>query len=256
MALLNEPADFTASTLTVLALNAFKNRVYEEIGTSSGGDKPGDDQGNLSNLNIAVAAAIQKAKIADTAVVCGNTVDTGTQTITRPTVFTGGFTASGTVTVTPNIGTGGETASLGGLIDFQAGATGNVGGGEDNLFSYTLPANTLTTSLRGIKITGAGTTSGANPVIVRLKFGATTIVSHTLDNVAGGWEVEAKVFRTALNTQVTWSFARQGGASADPINVQYTAAAITETATIVLQFTGEGTANNDIVQNVMMVEAL
>jgi hypothetical protein len=93
MALLTKPSDFTATTLGVTALNDAINRLYTELGyTLASG---GDDQGDLTDVNIAVAAAIQRTKIADTAVVCGNTIGAGTQTVTRPTVFAGGLTATG-----------------------------------------------------------------------------------------------------------------------------------------------------------------
>lgn len=81
MSLLTKPADYTATTLAVADLNDLKNRIYDDYGTT------GNNQGSIANANIATSAAIQKSKVADTAVVCGDTVDVGTQTITRDTMF-------------------------------------------------------------------------------------------------------------------------------------------------------------------------
>ncbi len=108
MALLTKPADFTAAVPSVSALNDAINRLYTELGyTSASG---GDDQGDLTDVNIAAAAAVQRTKIADTAVVCGNTVDAGTQTVTRPTVFSGGVTFGGS----------GSTVGVGESIDLTS----------------------------------------------------------------------------------------------------------------------------------------
>lgn len=72
MGLLTNPADFTASTLTSTALNTFKNTLFTWAGTTVNG------QGSISDANIDTAAAIQRTKIADTAVVAGNSTSPGT----------------------------------------------------------------------------------------------------------------------------------------------------------------------------------
>lgn len=81
MGLIVKPADYTATTLTPTALNDLKNTIYDAFGTTA------NLQGAINYLNVAVSAALRATQIADTGVVCGNTVNAGTQTITRPTVF-------------------------------------------------------------------------------------------------------------------------------------------------------------------------
>lgn len=79
MALVTEPADYVAGdTLNETLLNGLKNPIYDEF------------NGNIDNANIKAGAAIVSSKVADTAVVQGNTVGPGTQTITRPTTVSGG----------------------------------------------------------------------------------------------------------------------------------------------------------------------
>ena len=84
MATIVKPAAFTAATLTPAQLNAVVDTIYDEFGTTTNG------QGNITDVNIAVSAAVQRTKVADTALVAGNTVGAGTQTVTRPTEFTAG----------------------------------------------------------------------------------------------------------------------------------------------------------------------
>lgn len=85
MGLVVKPPQFTATTLTVSAINTLMNTVYDEFGATVGSG--GTGAGNIQDANVASNAAIAKSKVADVAVVCTNTVSAGTQTITRPTSF-------------------------------------------------------------------------------------------------------------------------------------------------------------------------
>lgn len=79
MALITEPADYTNDdTFDETLLNELKNPIYNEF------------NGNIDNANVKTGAAIEPAKIADTALVQTNTVAPGTQTVSRPTEFTAG----------------------------------------------------------------------------------------------------------------------------------------------------------------------
>jgi len=79
MALVTEPADYVpGDTVNETLLNGLKNPIYDEF------------NGNIDDANIKSGAAISTSKVADTAVVQGNTVGPGTQTITRPTTVSGG----------------------------------------------------------------------------------------------------------------------------------------------------------------------
>lgn len=261
MSLLNKPADYTASVPTVDDFNILKNRIYDDYGTTA------NLQGSISNANIAVSAAIQKSKIADTAVVCGNTVDAGSQTITRTTVFS-------SENLSTSLGTGATAVLATGVLNSNVTAVGNVGiSGPDDLISYTLPANTLTTSARGVRVTAWGiTASTANTKVLRLMFGANAVVtSPTLTaSVAWRWRISAIIVRTGLNTQDVYGefFAAPAagvvvGSAANTTTGNFAASADfnarteTETGTIVIKGqTTTTTGTDDVIQEGLLVEMI
>lgn len=84
MAILTKPAQFAAGTLTVAAINALMNTIYNEFGSAVDGFG-GTGAGNITDANCAGSMALGRSKVADIAVVCNNAVSAGTQTIVRPT---------------------------------------------------------------------------------------------------------------------------------------------------------------------------
>lgn len=246
MGLLTKPADFTATTLTVVALNDLKNRIYDEFGSTSASG--GDDQGEISDANISTTAAIDKTKIADTAVVCGNTVSAGTQTITRPLAVTGGLTSQA--------GTGSAAPTVLGVLHTDATVVGNVGAGEDDLMSYTMPANTLVALARGLRIVAWGSiANNANAKQLSMYFGADQPVDVALTTGAAyGWRIETYILRTTAGN-FTSSGILWWGAGAT-ISVGRVPLAETETAAIIIKCTGEAVADNDITQEGFVVEAI
>ena len=137
MATIVKPAAFTAATLTPAQLNAVVDTIYDEFGTTTNG------QGNITDVNIAVSAAIQRTKVADTALVAGNTVGAGTQTVTRPTEFTGGALRIDT-------STNNRTAAT--LIADGATTIVATAGKQWQMFYYANPsaATTITTMTGGV----------------------------------------------------------------------------------------------------------
>jgi hypothetical protein len=130
-------------------------------------------------------------------------------------------------------------------------AVGNVGTGEDNLKSYTLPANSLIADDRGVRITAWGTkANNADAKTLKLYFGSAAILTHSLGtSAAGNWKIEALVFRTGSSTQDY--MADLTGTDTDQ---ESGTATETDTSTIVIKCTGEATSNNDIVQDGLLVE--
>jgi hypothetical protein len=131
---------------------------------------------------------------------------------------------------------------------------GNIGVGEDNLFLYTVPANTLTVNGELIEFTVYGaTTNNANVKTLRVYFGATLIGSFALTiNSAALWKLSGVIIRTGAATQLGRSEAIHTF-TAPPI-VSSGTPAETLSGAVVLKVTGEATANNDITVAALIVK--
>lgn len=150
-----------------------------------------------------------------------------------------------------------DIVMVGGSSDVQVSTAGvgNVGTGEDDLLTYTLPASALGTDGDYIEITGFGTfAANANNKRVRVYFGATAILDTTALPLNGGtWNFRSKVFRTGAATQQTETmWLKSGSGAAILVNI----ASPTETlsSTVVVKVTGEATSNNNIVQRSLVVK--
>jgi hypothetical protein len=140
---------------------------------------------------------------------------------------------------------------------------GNVGGGEDNLITYSLPANSFRGAGKGVRITAWGTTANnSNPKTVNLYFGSQVILTTALTvSQVGTWRAQAVVFATGIDTQ-DWSSSLLQGGTATIIDVeggtatQDDGAAVTIKATGTVTDGGGGINNNDIVQEGLLVEFL
>ena len=154
----------------------------------------------------------------------------------------------------PSIAVGGGTAlaTAGGVINVDLTPVGNVGTGTDDLITYTLPASTLNTTGKGVRIKCWGTlANNANGKTVIFNFGAYTFSKLMTASAAGSWELTAEVYRTGADAQyVAGSLFDQGGAQMVASN----SATETEAGTIVIKCTGNATTTNDIIQKAMIVE--
>jgi hypothetical protein len=79
----------------------------------------------------------------------------------------------------------------------------NVGAGEDDLISGTIPANLLATTGFGVRITAKGTTANnANAKTLKLYFDTAVILTNSLTvSVAGKWITTAEVYSTGTDAQ-------------------------------------------------------
>lgn len=128
--------------------------------------------------------------------------------------------------------------------------TGNVGAGEDDLHTYTLPAGTLGRDAESVEVEYALTfAANANNKRVRAYFGATAILDTGAGAQSGGTLViRARVFRTGAATQKAHaSFACTIGSAFGVSTANLTTPAETLANAITIKVTGEGVANNDIV---------
>jgi hypothetical protein len=157
-------------------------------------------------------------------------------------------------------GSGTAMARAGGTLDSQFADAGNVGAGEDDLHTYTIPANTLATNGKAIKYRAHFTiqTTGGATKQVRVKLGATTIFDSTAQaiGVLSEWVVELMIVRTGATSQRVSAIFNASGGGNTPVS--YTTAAETLSGALVLKATGQsaggGEANNDIVQHLSLVE--
>lgn len=146
-------------------------------------------------------------------------------------------------------------AKVGGTINTNTTAVGNVGTGEDDLMTYTIPASTLATNGDRIEFKMAGTfAANANTKRVKVKYGATTIFDTTAIAFNGtDWSLEGLVIRTGAATQKAYVDFRSSDVLLNSSS-DYTTPAETLSGTVVLKATGEATSNNDISQEIMAVK--
>lgn len=132
-------------------------------------------------------------------------------------------------------------------------AVGNVTTGEDDLMTFSLPANTMRSTGAGIRIVAWGTkANNANAKTLKLYFGTTAIMTTSLGtSAAGNWRITAEVLRTGASTQ-DWNSAMVG----TDTDIEKGTATETETSAITIKCTGDATATNDIVQEGLIVEVL
>jgi len=172
----------------------------------------------------------------------------------------GSFTSTGlavTGTVKSTAGTGTAEPVMVGTISVNTTQVGNVGGGEDNLMTYTLPANSLSANGKGVRVKMWGyTSSNANVKQVNFYFGSEFLQGFApTTNELNYWTVEIIMVRYAVAVQTkyihTTSINNNVVALAD---ISVGSASEDETGAILIRATGQGTANDDIVQSGMIVE--
>ncbi len=150
---------------------------------------------------------------------------------------------------------GAGTVAFGwGRLTTSYGDIGNVGGGTDDLHSFTIPANVLNVTGRTIRVKAWGrTANNANAKTLAMLFGGTTIMTQALTTgIAGTWRIDAEIVKNGNNTQRIFAELLQ---LATIIHKQTaTAGAITDTAGIIVKCTAAATADNDIVQEGMIIE--
>ena len=127
----------------------------------------------------------------------------------------------------------------------QNGPVGNAGSAETDLMATTINFGTLTQLGSSILIFAAGqTNANANNKTLRLKFGTTTVFSSgaiAMNNK--DWVLQAEIVFNGGNAQITYgNFSYNGGSSVVDVNTS------TENMTdnVILKFTGDGTATDDI----------
>lgn len=140
--------------------------------------------------------------------------------------------------------------------DVNTTSVGNTDAGEDNLMTYSMPANTLFLNDHTVRITAWGTTAAnGNNKTIKLYFGSTVLVSSgALAINDKDWYVTGLVVRTAAATQeAVGIYHNETPTTVGPTR---TTPAETLSGAVTIKCTGEATATNDIVQRGMLIEVL
>jgi hypothetical protein len=172
-------------------------------------------------------------------------------------VFSVDYSGLTTATVgAQKMGTGAGVATCVSKATATTTAVGNVDAGTDDLISYSLPADSLVVTGKGVRITAWGTTANnVNAKTVTLEFGGQTIMTQALTtSIAGTWRISAMAFRTGASTQDIFAELLQLATIIHKHTL--TAGTQTETGAIVIKCTGTATTTNDIVQEGLLVEYL
>lgn len=92
MALPSRPLDYDSTDdFDETVINAIMDHFYDLVGYAVGSPyNAAGARGALDWESLSATANLRRSQTVDTAVVCGNTVETGAQTITRPTTVSGG----------------------------------------------------------------------------------------------------------------------------------------------------------------------
>lgn len=139
-------------------------------------------------------------------------------------------------------------------------AVGNVGTGEDDLVTYSLPANTLSQDGNGVRVTAWGDIAGVSGTkVIKIYFGTQNIGQITIGGSdVHAWRATATVWLTATANQDYESSILESDSAVGFTNTQIANGSTTqdETAAITIKCTGEATNDDDIVQEGLLVEFL
>lgn len=170
----------------------------------------------------------------------------------------------GTVSTTGSTANAYGTAfAMGGTLDVNTTTTGNVGAGEDNLITYSVPAAQMSVNKDSIEFDCAGTFAATvNSKTLKVYFGSTAIFNSSslvLNGIA--WRVHGRVVRTGAATQKATVEATIGGTLLSAVNstvTQYTTPAETLSGAVTFKCTGSDDggvpADNAVVQEISVVK--
>lgn len=153
--------------------------------------------------------------------------------------------------------TNGVVAAVAGVetLTYSATQTGNTAATETDLFSYTIPANTLTTNGDSVDFVASGTYANTAATNKRIKvyLGAATVLDTGnlgLGSAAYDWTLRGTILRVGSTSQkceavLTTSIPANSIWTYTPQN--YASASEDLTGTVQLRITGNATNANDVV---------
>ncbi len=143
----------------------------------------------------------------------------------------------------------GQEAAVGGVMYVTTSSAGNTGAGEDDLASYSVPADTLAVTNDFLDFEASGTAANnVNVKTLRVRFGSgavTQVFSLALTTSSSHqWALRGRIYRTGAATQKSHCSLVS--------NFQFMSNVVTTldhtlSGAATLKVTGEGVSNNDIV---------
>lgn len=141
------------------------------------------------------------------------------------------------------------------ILNVSTSDVGNVGTGEDVLWTYTLPADSLDANGDGLYIRVAGSSAiNGNNKNIKLYAGDDLMVNPGVGNLSQTWTMDCQVIRTGATTAKSNCHVITIAAGQTHTVLQD----ITETwsGAVVFQLTGEAVSNDDIVKKSVTVTTL
>lgn len=156
-------------------------------------------------------------------------------------------------------GGGTAYASLGGTIYASSTEVGNIGGGEDDLMTYTLPANTLARNNSYIEIeTGFFIDAVGSNKTVKCYFGSTTFYDSGAQAVGSNtWiQIRAVIMRIGATSQIATSQVVSSNTSNMLTRADTTAMSETLSNNLTVKCTGtsSGASTNAVLQKLMTIK--
>lgn len=184
----------------------------------------------------------------------GNVVQIGNQTGPTTVEFYSGSTSptmmmnSSTQVFVRAGGSTGNEAKLGGILYQSITTVGNVGGGNDDLMTYSIPASTLANDGDSIWFEAIFVLStAANAKTMRMIFGATTLGDVGYGSgVGGNIYVRGRIYRVTATTQRVIMMATDDNLTV--ADTTYTTPGETLSGAVTLKGQGTGTSDNDVQQ--------
>lgn len=172
-------------------------------------------------------------------------------------VFLNGLTSGNANSLGIKPGTSSNDAAVGGVLTEITTQTGNVGAGEDDLASYSVPANTLSANGMSLWFEAFGTfANNLNAKRIRVQFTAGSGTTLVFDLGSGNnfsnqyWHLRGRIVRTGAATQKGSAMLTTGVNGGGPGSAAaFTATGLNQTLSgaVTLKVTGEATSNNDVV---------
>lgn len=231
------PFIVTSGSAVVTNLNA------DTVDGFHAADIGGADEGSVETITgvwtfttnpVFNANAIPETAIADGSVLArlaGTEAITGVWTFNSRSLIKAGSAAS-------------LKAGIGGCIYSSFTTTGNVGAGEDTLYSQSIPADVLATNGDALIVEAWGTmVADAGTKTLRLKWDGTTFQSIADTTAATSWFARTVIGRRGATSQVISSVINGGTGEA---SVTSATSAATLSGAVTFAITGEGVNNNDL----------